>query len=254
MLTVISPAKRLDEAPAERAATPVRFAPEVSALLDVVRALSVADLMALMSVSEKLAVLNRDRFRDWEAAPEKPAVFVFAGDTYTGLDAATLPEDALRHAQGGLRILSGLYGLLRPLDGVRPYRLEMGSRLRTPRGRDLYAFWGDRIARALAEDAARIGARHVLDCASQEYFGAVDRRALGLPVVTPRFLEERPGGPKVVAFFAKQARGAMARHVAEHRLTDPSDLRGFRAGGYEYQPSLSTPEAPVFLRAGRPAA
>ncbi|SDY28570.1 hypothetical protein SAMN05444004_10144 [Jannaschia faecimaris] len=248
MLTVISPAKKLDFDAVDHATTPPRFPDDVSELLNVVRALSVDDLMKLMSISENLAVLNRDRFRDWDDAPEKAAVFAFAGDTYTGLDAATLSDDALRQAKGNLRILSGMYGLLRPLDALKPYRLEMGSRLANPRGKNLYDFWGDRIARALNDDGKASGATHLLNCASQEYFGAVDRDALTLRVITPRFLEDKAGGPKVVGFYAKQARGAMARYVMENRITDPADLRGFTTGGYEYQASQSEDGAPVFLR------
>ncbi len=146
MLTLLSPAKKLDLAPVDSVPTPIRFPTEVAELRTIAAGLSVADLMALMSISESLARLNRDRFRDWDAALETPAIFAFAGDTYTGLDAATLSDDALRHAQSALRILSGLYGLLRPLDALKPYRLEMGSRLANPHGRDLYAFWGDRLA------------------------------------------------------------------------------------------------------------
>jgi cytoplasmic iron level regulating protein YaaA (DUF328/UPF0246 family) len=141
-----------------------------------------------------------------------------------------------------------LYGLLRPLDKMRPYRLEMGSKLATRRGKDLYAFWGDRIGKALAEQAEETGSTHLLNCASQEYFGAVDVEALGLPVITPTFLEDKPGGPKMISFYAKQARGALARFVIENRLRDPADLAGWDAGGYVYQPDRSTPEAPVFLR------
>jgi cytoplasmic iron level regulating protein YaaA (DUF328/UPF0246 family) len=252
MLTVISPAKTLNLDPVDVPATEPRLAEETARLLTAARRQGIGDLQRLMSISEKLARLNRDRFRDWELAPGKPAVLAFAGDTYVGLDAATLGEDAMRHAQGTLRILSGLYGVLRPLDAIRPYRLEMGTRLATRRGGDLYAFWGDRIARTLRADAQAAGATHLLNCASQEYFGAVDIRALGLPVVTPTFLEDRPGGPKVISFAAKRARGAMARFVVENRLTDPADLRGFAAGGYEWQEG--PPDAPVFLRRAEAAA
>ncbi|WP_179381218.1 peroxide stress protein YaaA [Jannaschia marina] len=248
MLTVLSPAKKLDFDVVTHETTPIRFPGEVTELLDVTRGLSVADLMKLMSISESLAVLNRDRFRDWDKAPEKAALFAFAGDTYTGLEAATLSEDALRHAGGHLRILSGMFGLLGPFDALKPYRLEMGSRLKTPRGKTLYAFWGDRIARALNADAEAVGATHLLNCASQEYFGAVDRSVLTLPVITPTFLEDKPAGPKVISFFAKQARGAMARFVMENRITDPAELAAFETGGYAYQPDRSTAEAPVFLR------
>ena len=246
MLTVISPAKSLDFEPVDLPMTEPRFAEETAMLLTRARRLGLKDLRDLMSISESLARLNRDRFRDWDTAPEKPAVLAFNGDTYTGLEAATLSEDALRHAQGNLRILSGLYGLLRPMDALKPYRLEMGSKLNTRRGKDLYAFWGDRIARALNADAEEARTDLLLNCASQEYFGAVDRKALTLRVITPTFLEDKPGGPKIVSFFAKQARGAMARFVVENRITDPADLRGFTTGGYEWQHGPE--EAPVFLR------
>ncbi|MEM9796205.1 MAG: peroxide stress protein YaaA [Pseudomonadota bacterium] len=246
MLTVISPAKSLDFDPVPHTATAPRLGEETDRLLTSARRQGIGDLQRLMSISESLARLNRDRFRDWEAAPEKPAAFAFDGDTYAGLEAATLSEDGLRWAQNHLRILSGLYGLLRPLDAIRPYRLEMGTKLKTRRGKDLYTFWGDRIARLLNADAEATGANHLLNCASQEYFGAVDRAALALPVITPTFLEDRPGGPKTISFFAKRARGAMARFVAEHRIADPADLRGFTAGGYAWQES--PPDAPVFLR------
>ncbi len=246
MLTVISPAKSLDFEPVATSMTTPRFPDETAKLVTRARNLGLKDLRELMSISDKLARLNRDRFRDWHDAPEKPAVFAFAGDTYTGLDAATLTDDALRYAQNHLRILSGLYGLLRPLDALKPYRLEMGSRLSTRRGKDLYAFWGDRIAKVLNEDAAATGATHLLNCASQEYFGAVDRKALKLPVITPTFLEDKPSGPKQVSFFAKQARGAMARFVSDNRISDPADLKGFATGGYVWQDSPD--DAPVFLR------
>ncbi len=251
MLTVLSPAKKLDLAPVPHAATEPRFSEETARLLTSARRQSIAGLRALMGISEPLARLNRDRFRDWDSVPEKPAIFAFAGDTYAGLDAATLSEDALHHAQTHLRILSGIYGLLRPLDAMKPYRLEMGSRLATRRGKTLYAFWGDRIARQLDSDAGEAGARVLLNCASQEYFRAVDRTSLRLPVVTPNFLEDGPGGPKVVSFFAKRARGAMARFVAEARLSDPADLRAFCAGGYAYRADRSTEDRPVFLRPER---
>ncbi|TFL20160.1 peroxide stress protein YaaA [Jannaschia formosa] len=246
MLTVISPAKSLDPTPVDLPATEPRFPEDTAKLVTRAKRLTLRELRALMSISEDLARLNRDRYRDWETAAEKPALFLFAGDTYAGLDSRSLSEDALRHAQGSLRILSGLYGLLRPLDAIRPYRLEMGSRLNTLRGRDLYAFWGDRIAKALNADAEAAGTSLLLNCASQEYFGAVAPKALKLRVIAPTFLEDRPGGPKIVSFAAKRARGAMARFVAEHRLTDPADLRAFTAGGYEWQDSPE--DAPVFLR------
>ena len=172
----------------------------------------------------------------------------FAGDTYAGLEAKTLDPDALRWAQGHLRILSGLYGVLRPLDEIAAYRLEMGSKLKNPRGADLYAFWRGQVAAALNEAAAETGARALVNCASIEYFGAVDTKALDLPVITPTFLEDKNGEAKIVSFFAKKARGAMARFIAENRLTDPDALKDFATGGYVYDASRSAPDAPVFIR------
>jgi uncharacterized protein len=261
MLTVISPAKKLDlnalPLPEGLVPTMPDFATDASALARVARRLSVTDLQALMGISEALARLNRDRFAAFDKAPDavKPAALMFDGDTYAGLEARTLDADALRYAQGHLRILSGLYGLLRPLDAIQPYRLEMGSRLATRRGASLYDWWGTRIAKALNAAGQAAGTDVLLNCASVEYFGAVDARALRLRVITPVFLEDRAGGAKTISFLAKRARGAMARFVQEHRLTDPADLRGFRAGGYAFDASQSAGNRMVFVnRADQDAA
>jgi uncharacterized protein len=252
MLTVLSPAKSLDFSPVSQPATPPRWQEEAMRLARTARNLTLRDLRALMDISDDLARLNRDRFRDFAADPApdqtKPAVFAFAGDTYIGLDAKTLSDDDIAHAQDRLRLLSGLYGLLRPLDAIQPYRLEMGSRLHTRRGDTLYAYWGDSIARALNADAAAIGTDTLLNCASVEYFTAANRPALKLRVITPTFLEEKGGKRAIVSFFAKRARGAMARFVIENRLTDPADLAGFTSGGYAFDPAMSAPDNPVFLR------
>jgi cytoplasmic iron level regulating protein YaaA (DUF328/UPF0246 family) len=256
MLTVISPAKRLDETrrdlPAGLAPTEPVFAADAARLARIARGLSVGELRDLMAISEPLARLNADRFKAFKAKPAaeavKPAAFCFDGDTYAGLEAKTLDADALRWAQGRLRILSGLYGLLRPLDLIQPYRLEMGSRLANPKGADLYAYWGPRLAKSLNAAAEEVGTGVLVNCASQEYFGAVDRRALKLRVVTPVFLEGRGAEAKVVSFFAKKARGAMARFIAENRLTDAGDLRGFSVGGYALDPARSEGDTLVFQR------
>ncbi len=252
MIVVISPAKRLDWSEVAGTPTQPAFTAEAGELAGVARGLGAPGLERLMKLSPQLARLNAERFRDFAEAPGaeavRPAAFAFAGDTYAGLEARTLGEDALRWAQGHLRILSGLYGVLRPMDAIQPYRLEMGTRLETDRGRDLYAFWGDRIARALNATGAEAGCDWLLNCASQEYFGAVDRDALRLRVVTPVFLEDRPGGPKVVSFFAKKARGAMARFVMENRITDTAGVTDFDTGGYAHAPELSEPDRPAFLR------
>ena len=249
MLVVVSPAKKLDMTPAP-GVTPTRpaFAAEARELAEVARGLDAGDLQALMKISDTLARLNAARFAAFGEMPEKPAALAFAGDTYQGLEAGSLEREEMAWAQDHVRILSGLYGLLRPLDAIEPYRLEMGSRLRTDRGRTLYDYWGDRIAKALDAQAREIGTDTLVNCASQEYFGAVDLAALGLRVVTPVFMEDRGGEPKIVSFYAKRARGAMARFIIQHRLTEPGSLAGFDTGGYRHAPDLSQPERPVFLR------
>ncbi|MEM9247375.1 MAG: peroxide stress protein YaaA [Pseudomonadota bacterium] len=253
MLTVISPAKRLDWSEMDGIDTtaPV-FQEDAIKLAKAAGRLSKPALQKLMDISPDLAKLNKDRFVAFAAEPDpmttRPAALAFAGDTYMGLEARTLDTDALHWAQDHLRILSGLYGILRPQDAIQPYRLEMGSRLKTRRGPDLYRYWGDRIAKALRSQAEEVGATALVNCASQEYFGAVDIEALRLPVVTPVFMEEKPGGPKIVSFYAKRARGAMARFIAEHRLTDPEALLAFNTGGYTFSQEHSVPDRPVFLR------
>lgn len=251
MLTVISPAKRLDWT--ERAApmTAPAFQDDAVTLARAAKRLSQKDLRKLMDISVDLAKLNADRFKAFEDAPDdvRPAAFAFAGDTYMGLEAASLDADALTYAQDHLQILSGLYGLLRPLDAIRPYRLEMGSRLKTRKGPSLYAYWGPRLAQALTEQAQSLGTDTLVNCASVEYFSAVDEKALGLKIVTPQFFEDKPGGPKIVSFFAKRARGAMARFIMERRLTAPNQLLDFDTGGYRYDPKLSQPGKPAFVRA-----
>jgi cytoplasmic iron level regulating protein YaaA (DUF328/UPF0246 family) len=251
MITVISPAKRLDETaslPHGLAATTPDFGAEASTLASVARKLTATRLRKLMDLSQPLADLNVARFAAFETADTHPAVLFFAGDTYAGLEAKTLDPDTLRYAQDHLRILSGLYGLLRPLDEIAAYRLEMGSKLKNPRGKDLYAWWRAILAPALNQVAEDTGATALVNCASLEYFGAVDVAALNIPVITPTFLEQKGDQAKVVSFFAKKARGAMARFIAENRLTDPADLQGFTTGGYAFNLDRSTPDNPVFIR------
>jgi len=251
MLTVLSPAKRLNETPhsVDFAPTVPDFAADALRLAKVARGLSGKDLCALMNISPALGLLNHARFKAFRGnAPGQPAAFIFDGDTYAGLEARRMEPDTLLWAQGHLRILSGLYGLLRPLDAIQPYRLEMGSKLANPKGADLYAYWGRKIAKALNDLAAEQGAKELINCASAEYFGAVDLKALKLSVVTPVFLEERNGEAKVVSFWAKKARGAMARFISQHHLTDPTDLRGFDLGGYTYSPAQSDATRLVFSR------
>jgi cytoplasmic iron level regulating protein YaaA (DUF328/UPF0246 family) len=249
MLIVISPAKKLDWTAREIEMTAPMFQEDADRLAEVAQGLSVAELQKLMHISESLGKLNRDRFARFHDHVEKrPAVLAFAGDTYTGLEAGSLDDEELAFAQDHLRILSGLYGLLRPLDAMQEYRLEMGSRLKTERGKSLYDYWGGQIAEALNAEADRTGTETLINCASVEYFSAVKPEALRLNVITPQFLEEKPGGPKVVSFFAKKARGAMARFIIQNRLKDPESILGFDTGGYRYEPDLSAPGRPAFYR------
>ncbi|MEL6647333.1 MAG: peroxide stress protein YaaA [Pseudomonadota bacterium] len=249
MLIVLSPAKKLDMSPVKGTrTTKPRFEAETAELIKAAQRLSTKDLQKLMGISETLADLNAGRFRDFGDQDTQAAAYAFAGDTYVGLEARSLDEDEMTFAKDHLRILSGLYGLLRPLDRIEPYRLEMGSRLKTAHGKSLYEFWGDKIARKINTDAKAAGTKTLINCASQEYFGAVDLDALNVDVVTPVFKEDKPAGPKVISFFAKQARGAMARFIIQNRLTDPASIKDFDLGGYAFREDLSSAEEPVFVR------
>ncbi len=252
MLIVISPAKSLNLDPVPVVPTEPAWQADAARLARTARGLGLRDLRGLMGISEDLARLNRDRFRafaDQPAADQvKPAVLAFNGDTYQGLDAGTLEPEDLAWAQDHLRILSGIYGLLRPLDAIQPYRLEMGSRLRTRRGDSLYDYWGDQIAKALNAQAKAVGTNVLINCASQEYFAAADRKALKLRVVTPVFMEVRDGKAAIVSFFAKRARGAMARFILQNRIGDPEGIKSFTTGGYAFAPDHSEGDRMVFLR------
>ena len=252
MLVVISPAKRLDWSPVEGEITDPDFQADAVRLSKTMRGLTLGDLKKLMNLSPDLARLNRDRFKAFDADPiqesVRPAVRAFAGDTYIGLEASSLDADEMSWAQDHLRILSGLYGVLRPMDAIQPYRLEMGSRLKTRRGKTLYDYWGTQISKALVSQAGELGTDTLINCASQEYFGAADTKALKLRVITPVFMEEKNGEAKIVSFFAKKARGSMARYVIQRRLTDPEGIKDFDLGGYRYQPDMSEGDRWVFLR------
>lgn len=252
MLVVVSPAKSLDMQPTDIAPTQPQFQADAVRLSKTAKNLTLKQLKGLMDISDDLARLNRDRFAAFVVEPDagavKPAALAFNGDTYQGLEAKTLSSDDLAWAQDHLGILSGLYGLLRPLDAIQPYRLEMGSRLKTRRGKTLYDYWGDTIAKALNAQAATIGTDTLVNCASQEYFGAADRKALKLRVITPQFMEVKDGKPRIVSFFAKRARGAMARFIVENRVTDAQTIKSFCTGGYGFDPDLSNGDKWVFVR------
>lgn len=254
MLVVISPAKRLDWEARDMTVTQPDFQEDAIRLTKTARNLTLGKLKSLMGLSDDLARLNRDRFKAFEDDPDteitRPAALAFAGDTYQGLQAWDFAEDEFAWAQDHLRILSGLYGVLRPLDAIQPYRLEMGSRLKTRRGANLYEFWRDDLSKALNAQAASVDTDVLINCASQEYFGAVAPKSLKLRVVTPQFLEDKRdgNGPKMVSFFAKKARGAMARYVVQNRLTEVDTIKDFDTDGYAFDAQASTPEKPVFVR------
>jgi cytoplasmic iron level regulating protein YaaA (DUF328/UPF0246 family) len=252
MLIVLSPAKALNFAPAPGPAplSAAQMAEDTAELARAAKRLRLADLKRMMSLSDDLAKLNRDRFQAFEPGSEDglQAAFAFNGDVYRGLRARELDRKALAWAQDHVRILSGLYGVLRPLDAIQPYRLEMGVRIKTRRGASLYDFWGGRIAEALNAAAAGHKDRTLVNCASGEYFGAVDRAALKLPVVSCRFLEEKDGEAKIVSFHAKRARGLMARFAVDNRIARAADLRGFDRDGYRFVAARSSDTEFVFMR------
>lgn len=242
MLAVISPAKSLDYRrplpPLEPSAP--RFEDEAVRLAGAAAKLSKRKLGELMHISDGLAGLNAGRFRNFADQEARPALYAFAGDVYMGFEVRSLEPQAVEFAQHHLRILSGLYGLLRPLDGIRPYRLEMGTRWAPGRARDLYDFWGGRIARVLAEDLEAAGGRTIVNLASREYWRAVEGRLPGdVRVIEIDFREEGPDGPRFNSFAAKRARGMMARYLCEHRLDDPEALKGFDSDGYAFDPENS---------------
>lgn len=254
MLSLISPAKTLDfeTAPATRRTTQPRFLERSAALVDQARAMSPDDIRELMGVSETIAELNHRRFMNW-AAPfsldnAKQALFAFRGDVYTGLDADSLDSAGLGFAQKHLRILSGLYGLLRPLDLMQPYRLEMGVKFGNSAGKNLYEFWGDSIALELNKDLGKSGSRVLVNLASNEYFKAVRADALDAEVITPVFKDLKDGKYKIISFFAKKARGQMARFIIDKQINEPAQLKKFRTDGYRYNKAESTAREMVFTR------
>ena len=248
MLAILSPAKTLDyrrPLPELAFGTP-RFEAEAERLAAAAARLSRKKLADLMHISEPLAALNAERFRGFAEAKRRPALYAFAGDVYQGFEVHSLEPEAVRFAQDHVRILSGLYGLLRPLDAIRPYRLEMGTRWAPGRAKDLYAYWGSRAAEALAKDA---GDGPAVNLASKEYWRAVEGRLPpSLRVIEIDFREEGPDGLRFNTFAAKRARGMMARFICEHRLADPDSLKSFDSDGYCYDAEHSGPDRWRFSR------
>ena len=254
MLMLLSPAKRLDydtPPPAGIVPTQPQFLPQASTLIDLLRQQSPQQVASLMKLSDPLAALNVARYQTWSADDNtgnaRPALLAFNGDVYEGLQAHTLSHADLDWAQQHLAILSGLYGVLRPLDAMQPYRLEMGTRLATPAGQNLYQFWGRQIADTLNRQLAGT-APLLLNLASQEYFKAVDRAALRARVVDCVFEDYKDGRYKIISFHAKRARGLMARYCIEQRATQPQQLENFNSEGYALERSASTIDKLVFRR------
>ncbi|MCO4823547.1 MAG: peroxide stress protein YaaA [Amylibacter sp.] len=251
MLAVLSPAKKLnfEAMPEGVLETFPEYQSDANRLARIAKKLSVSELRDLMKISEDLAKLNRKRFLGFQKESteqnSKQAMLAFAGDTYVGLDAENLNSQDQTYAQDHLRILSGLYGLLRPMDRIQPYRLEMGSRLANKEGPSLYAYWGKKLAKAM--DAASDGAP-VVNCASSEYFKAANQKLMKSPVITPSFKEDRDGELKMIGFFAKRARGAMARYMIQNRVQTVAGLKDFDLDGYKFQPKLSDEKNLTFTR------
>jgi cytoplasmic iron level regulating protein YaaA (DUF328/UPF0246 family) len=256
MIIVLSPAKSLDfDTPAHvRTHTQPAFLDESAELIETLRALSPAQIASLMSISDPLAHLNFERFASWQPrfdeTTAKQAVLAFNGDVYEGFDAKSLSTSDLDFAQQHVRILSGLYGLLRPLDLILPYRLEMGSKLANPQGRDLYAFWNGKLADALNTlfEEGQNGERVLVNLASEEYFKSVKRGKLAVPVITPVFEDWKGGRYKIISFYAKRARGLMTRYVTTHRIDRVEGLKGFDLDDYAFAPEVSSKDSWVFRR------
>ncbi|AXY57197.1 peroxide stress protein YaaA [Acinetobacter chinensis] len=254
MLALISPAKTLDyetALPTDVHTLP-RLLDQSQQLIDLSRKLSASDIAKLMTVSEKIASLNVERFRDWNSdfsfANARQAIFAFKGDVYTGLDAYSLSEDELKFAQDHLRSLSGLYGLLRPLDLMMPYRLEMGIRLKNARGTNLYDFWEDRITQLINQDLEQTGSKVLVNIASDEYYKSVKEAKINAEIIKPVFLDQKNGKYKVISFYAKKARGLMARYIIKNRPEKAEDLKSFNTDGYYFDAESSLKGELVFKR------
>ena len=254
MLIVLSPAKTLDYATPSITSTYTLpdFVPRSASLIRTLKKQSVEQIRTLMAISEPLAQLNATRYASWHkestTANAKQAVLAFNGDVYEGLDAVSLDLTQIDYLQSHLRILSGLYGALRPLDLMQPYRLEMGTRLETSKGKDLYAFWGSTVTDALSAVARTNNAGALVNLASEEYFKVVQPVRLPVPVITPVFQDWKNGQYKIISFHAKRARGLMTRYAAKNRITDANELKNFDSDGYVFTPKESTETRWVFRR------
>lgn len=254
MLALLSPAKTLDYSTAlpSDIYTQPRLLDQSQQLIDEAQQLSASQIMSLMTVSEKIAQLNVERFRDWQSdfdfSNARQAIFAFKGDVYSGLDAYHLTDQSIDFAQSHLRMLSGLYGLLRPLDLMMPYRLEMGIRLKNPRGSNLYQFWGDQITQLINADLKQANTTQLINLASDEYYKVVNENIVQAEIIKPVFLDQKNGQYKIISFYAKKARGLMARYMVENQLQHAEQLKAFNLEGYYYDAEQSTSHNWVFLR------
>jgi len=254
MLITLSPAKSLDftsPLPTKKSSVPESL-DRSRELIELLAKKTPRDLQTMMGLSEKLAQLNWDRFQEWSedvgSDNGRPAMLAFTGDVYQGMEVGQFTERDFTHAQKHIRILSGLHGVLKPLDLIQPYRLEMGSSLRNSAGRDLYAFWRPEVTARLNADLAHTSPKLLVNLASNEYFSAVSANDIDAPIVTPVFKDLKNGKYKVISFYAKKARGAMAAWLVRNRIKTVKGLQDFDGMGYEFSPELSTKSAPVFLR------
>ena len=248
MYLVLSPAKRLHQVSVPKEGTNPTFWKESRTLAERVQELTTTDLESLMKISSKLSTLNHGRFQNFSMhdISGTPAIQTFAGDTFVGMDSLSLNDEDIRWAQTRVGILSGLYGVLRPLDRIEPYRLEMGTKLKTTKGKDLYGYWGDSVQKEVAKRVQSSQFPTLVNLASVEYFNVL--KGIGVPVINPVFKEEKNGAYKIIALKAKRARGSMARFVIDKRLANPEALKSFDYGGYAYSPDHSDEQNWVFLR------
>ncbi len=252
MLTILSPAKTLNFAPqtlTKKKTLPV-FGDESEQLVTVLQTLSATELARLMDISSNLAALNYERYQTWSKSPTLPkqAILAFDGDVYDGLNAAELSEKQLVLAQKRVRILSGLYGVLKPLDLLRPHRLEMGTTLQVNGYKNLYEFWQGKIVNEINKALRESGSNTLLNLASHEYFKSIDLKKLEGNIVTADFKDQKNGTYKIISFYAKKARGLMTRFILQNRITRPGDLKAFDMGGYRYEPGMSSKSHLIFAR------
>ncbi len=252
MLIVLSPAKSLNFEPqniTKKSTRPV-FREETGILTARLKEMSTSDIASLMSVSEKLASLNYERYQSWGRTTEKPkaAIFAFDGDVYDGLDAGSLSEEQAMSAQKKIRILSGLYGVLKPLDLIRPHRLEMGTKLEVNGFKNLYEFWGGKLTGEINRAVLQSGSKILLDLASNEYFKSLDIKHLKAKLITAEFKDLSNGDYRIISYYAKRARGLMTRFILDHQIDNPDDLRAFDSDGYRFSPGMSSETKLTFIR------